>query len=298
MYPIDRRMQAQHVYSLFSSLRKAAVVLQVSHSTVARWLKDPTQKKYSRKSRTKTDLVIDTIRSTLQNDPFISLVKLRLLILNVLGIRVSKELIRTAIKCQLRYSKKKAKYFSSPSTLKQKTEDFLVKRQQFLSENIPFVSLDETSFGRNGIETHGYAPIGSKLVIKKPSPRMTTVSALALISRDAIVQYRTREGSYNTQTFIDFLNALDISPGTVILLDNVSFHHSKVVKALAEQREWILLYVPPYSPWFNPIEGVFSIVKRHYYQNLSIKNAFDSASPSHCRAFFDKSMRIQEMPLR
>ena len=162
MYPIERRMQAQHVYSLFYSLRKAAVVLQVSHSTVARWLKDPTQKKYARKSKTtKTELVIDTIRFALESDPFVSLGKLRKLVLSVMGISVSKELLRTAIKCQLRYSRKKAKYFSCPANLKQKTEDFLLKKDQFISENRPFVSLDETSFGRNGVETSGYAPIGS-----------------------------------------------------------------------------------------------------------------------------------------
>ena len=39
MYPIDRRKLAIHVYSLFSSLRKTARILQVSHSTVSRWLK-------------------------------------------------------------------------------------------------------------------------------------------------------------------------------------------------------------------------------------------------------------------
>jgi len=36
MYPIDRRKLAQHIYSLFNSLRKTAIVLQVSHSTVHR----------------------------------------------------------------------------------------------------------------------------------------------------------------------------------------------------------------------------------------------------------------------
>lgn len=69
---------------------------------------------------------------------------------------------------------------------------------------------------------------------------------LALISRDEIVKYKSKEGSYNTQTFIDFLNELDIAPGTVFLLDNVRFHHSTVVKSLAEKKQWILLYVPPY----------------------------------------------------
>jgi transposase-like protein len=42
MYYHDRRrIIARHVYSLFHSLRKTAIVLKVSHTTVARWLKSP-----------------------------------------------------------------------------------------------------------------------------------------------------------------------------------------------------------------------------------------------------------------
>ena len=48
MYALDRRKLATHVYSLIKSLRKAAIILQVSHTTVARWLRSPERKKYSR----------------------------------------------------------------------------------------------------------------------------------------------------------------------------------------------------------------------------------------------------------
>ncbi len=55
--------------------------------------------------------------------------------------------------------------------------------------------------------------------------------------------------------------SFDLPAGTVLLLDNVSFHHSKVVKEYAISQGLVLLYVPPYSPWFNSVEGVFSIAK-------------------------------------
>ena len=51
----------------------------------------------------------------------------------------------------------------------------------------------------------------------------------------------------------------NLQPDTVVLIDNVAFHHSKIVKQYARDRNIHLLYVPPYSPWFNPVEGVFSI---------------------------------------
>lgn len=46
MYPVDRRTLAVHIYSLLKSLRKTATMLQVSHSTISRWLKNPIKKPY------------------------------------------------------------------------------------------------------------------------------------------------------------------------------------------------------------------------------------------------------------
>jgi transposase len=88
------------------------------------------------------------------------------------------------------------------------------------------------------------------------------------------------------ERFATFLDALDLPNGTVIMLDNVAFHHSKIAKVAADKKGFELLFTPPYSPWFNPIEEVFSIVKRAFYKNWSIKDAFESVNSMHCAAFF------------
>ena len=90
--------------------------------------------------------------------------------------------------------------------------------------------------------------------------------------------------------FMGFLERLQLPHGAVILLDNVCFHHANVVKQLALSRQWTLLYTPPYSPWFNPIEGVFSVVKRAYYKGCSIDEAFAAVTQVHLAAFVDKSL--------
>lgn len=46
-----------------------------------------------------------------------------------------------------------------------------------------------------------------------------------------------------------------------LIMDNVRFHHSHKVKDLADQKGLRIVYTPPYSPDFNPIENVFSYVK-------------------------------------
>ena len=61
-----------------------------------------------------------------------------------------------------------------------KLNNSFFSRKEFLDKGYPFVSMDETSFGRNGRLTRGYSPVGQPLVIRKAVPRITTVSVLAL----------------------------------------------------------------------------------------------------------------------
>jgi transposase len=50
---------------------------------------------------------------------------------------------------------------------------------------------------------------------------------------------------------------------------------------------------PPYSPVFNPIEGVFSIVKRHYHRHRRIEPAFASVTSDQVAGFFRGSFKAQ-----
>jgi len=295
MYSLDRRVVAKQLYSYFYSLRKTALILQVSHSTVSRWLNHPQRKQYVRKTeKLKSSVIIETIRISIQMDPFISVCKLRSLILESLNIVVSRELIRTCI-FKLGMSRKKARFFGSPKDLETKTQVFLNQRDKFVNENRLFFSLDETSFGRQGRQIMGYSAIGKQLRICKSKPRMTTVSSLVIASKDKIWNRKEVVGSFNTDLFLDFLNNLYIPEASVILLDNVAFHHSKRVKNWALSRNIELLYVPPYSPWFNPIEGIFSIVKRSFYKHGNINQSFNDVTTSHCKAFFDKSFKEKDL---
>ena len=150
MYPKDRRKLALHIHSLLNSLRKTAILLQVSHSTISRWLKNQARKKYTKSKKTiyKSDLIIESIRTAIY--PFISITKLTLLLQQTSNVLVSKELVRIAIS-KLGLSKKKARFYGEPNNLKEKTEIFLEQRDKYIKQNRRFLSIDETSFGRNGI---------------------------------------------------------------------------------------------------------------------------------------------------
>lgn len=298
MYPMDRRKQAGFIYKILNSLRKTAIMLQVSHSTISRWLTE-SRKEYNNTKRTvfsKSEQIVSSIKIMIQNDPFVSLNLLTLKIKDLFMFTVSKELIRTIIK-KNGISKKKARFFSSTAKLPELTKVFIEKRNQYIEEGKEFVSLDETSFGRHGRLTKGYAPVGKHLIIRKRFPRITTISSLVAINQSRLLKKQETIGSFNKIKFLAFLECLDLPKNTVVLLDNVSFHHSKEVKSFAATKQWILLYVPPYSPWFNPIEGVFSIVKREYYKSGDAKECWSSLETTHVQAFFKKSLEIECNPL-
>lgn len=290
MYPIDRRKLAHHVYSLFNSLRKTAIVFQVSHSTIHRWLQNPEKKKYYRVSK-KADDIVQIIKATVVSNPFITVRSFVTVIKDSLKINVSRELVRVVIK-RLGLTSKKAKFFATPKRLEETTKLFIECRKEFINQGRYIVSLDETSFGRYGKPMFGYSPKGTPLVLsKKPLTKAKPTSVLAIIDSNGLVVKEHLVGPYNKVLFTEFLRKSQLPPHTVILLDNVRFHHSSTVKDLASERQWELLYIPPYSPWFNPIEEAFSIVKRQYYKHWNIDQSFESLKPSHCKAFFDHSFK-------
>jgi hypothetical protein len=265
-------------------------MLSISHTTIHRWTKDVTRKSYKQRVRIfDSKQLIDGLRIAIDADPFISTRDLQTRIKNVFNIVVSKDLIRAAI-YRLGFTKKNARFHGIPTHLKKTTDDFIKLRDHYIAEGRFFVSIDETSFGRNGSPTKGYAPLGKRLYVTTRKPYFLTKSMCAAISKEGWIKTLVRSGSFDTASFFDFLNTMNAPQGSILLMDNVRFHHTKVVKELCDLKGWIILFVPPYSPWYNPIEGMFSVVKRHFYKTMDIHDSIHVATKEHSAAFFKHSL--------
>lgn len=71
-------------------------------------------------------------------------------------------------------------------------------------------------------------------------------------------------GAVNGSTFEWYVRHLicpALQPGQVVVMDNLSSHHRASVRVLIEAQGCQLLFLPPYSPDFNPIELMFSKIK-------------------------------------
>lgn len=65
--------------------------------------------------------------------------------------------------------------------------------------------------------------------------------------------------------------------GTVIVMDNASFHRKKQLHSLTEENGCHLIFFPPYSPELNPIEKFWGWIKRHLRKIFPRFDIFDEA---------------------
>jgi transposase len=142
--------------------------------------------------------------------------------------------------------------------------DFKKKLDTFSNDEV--VCVDETGFCNVGFSTYGYFPKG-KIPCEKKYPRRDKVSLAMAIQPNGIVHFQKQKEAFNKATFVKFLTDMLPKLSTnvkAVIMDNVAFHRSSQVKQLLEAHNLLALYIPPYSPRCNPIEEIFSIMKRHF----------------------------------
>jgi transposase len=264
MYPLDRRKTALHIRSLGLSLRKIAILLQTSHTTIARWLKHPERKVYTRRVYSKEMIVVDCIKSCVIVNPTAPLSSIKKIIEDTLSIIVSKQLVRVVLS-KLGYTRKKARYSSQVKDHKFKLEEFLKLRDSYIHQGKVFYSVDETSFGRHCKAPFGYALKGQRLYLRLKKPGKRTCSTIAMIFNERIIRIEHSSKPFNTLSFYEFITSIKFPRNAVLLLDNVSFHHSKLLKEYADMIALPLL--------FEKAKSLFQL------QELS-KNVLTDSKPS------------------
>jgi transposase len=91
-----------------------------------------------------------------------------------------------------------------------------------------------------------------------------TITLVAALSPDGLQTPWLIEGAMDSATFEWYITeqlAPMLRPGQVIVLDNLSAHKAASIREVIEARGCSLLFLPPYSPDFTPIEQAFSKLK-------------------------------------
>jgi transposase len=112
--------------------------------------------------------------------------------------------------------------------------------------------------------THGRAPRGERLRAAIPHGHWQTTTFVAGLRTSGIVAPMVLDGPINGdlfQTYVEQVLVPDLRPGDIVVMDNLGSHKGAGVRTAIEAAGASLLYLPPYSPDFNPIEKAFSKLK-------------------------------------
>lgn len=126
------------------------------------------------------------------------------------------------------------------------------------------VFLDETWIKTNMTPLRGWAPLGCRLKSLAPFGHWKTLTFVAALRHDGIVAPFVLDGPINGvafQRYVVELLAPALSPGDVVILDNLGSHKGKAVRDAIRAVGARLVFLPPYSPDLNPIEQVFAKLK-------------------------------------
>jgi transposase len=127
------------------------------------------------------------------------------------------------------------------------------------------VFVDESGFNTSMTRLYARAPRGKRAYGKVPRNRGKNTTLIAAITLEgAIGTSMTIEGATDSEAFeayVEHFLAPSLCEGQVVVLDGLGAHRPKKIRELIEARGADLLFLPSYSPDFNPIEEAFSKVK-------------------------------------
>ena len=127
------------------------------------------------------------------------------------------------------------------------------------------IFIDETWAKTNMTRTNGRALEGTRVVEKVPAGRWKTTTFIGALRVTGFVAPLTIDGPLNGPLFLAWVVqhlAPTLSPGDIVVMDNLSSHKVAGVEAAIQARGAQLRYLPPYSPDLNPIELAFSKLKK------------------------------------
>jgi transposase len=160
------------------------------------------------------------------------------------------------------------------------------------------VFIDETWASTNMARTHGRAPRGERLRSAIPHGHWKTTTFVAGLRNSGMVAPMVLDGPINGsafQAYVDQVLAPALRPGDIVIMDNLGSHKGAGVRAAVEAAGASLLYLPPYSPEFNPIENAFAKLKAMLRKAAArtveglwatIGRIIDTFTPTECANYF------------
>ena len=160
------------------------------------------------------------------------------------------------------------------------------------------VFVDESGANTKMTRLRGRALGGQRLLARVPHGHYQTSTLISGVRLGGPCAPWLFGGPMNGEMFLAWVRqglAPTLRPGDVVILDNLATHKIRGVRDALEAVGARLLYLPPYSPDFNPIEPMWSKIKQVLRSHAprtedellrAAQAAFNSISTADCKGFF------------
>lgn len=145
---------------------------------------------------------------------------------------------------------------------------------------------------------YGRCPRGERLRVGVPHGHWKTTTFVAGLTTRGMIAPWVLDGPINRDAFETWVGKVlvpTLTPGDIVIMDNLSSHKGPRVRELIEAAGAELRYLPPYSPDFNPIENAFAKLKALLRKAAertvdglwaAIGRFVDLFTPTECRNYF------------
>jgi transposase len=160
------------------------------------------------------------------------------------------------------------------------------------------VFVDESGATVKMARAYARAPRGERAGGRVPRNHGTPTSLVGALTPDGLRATDTRLGAFDTPSFAAYVRDVlcpTLRPGQVVVLDNLSAHKSAAVREAIAAAGCTVLFLPPYSPDFAPIELAWAHIKAALRTaaartqdalDAAIDAAWRRVTPDHARAYF------------
>jgi transposase len=158
--------------------------------------------------------------------------------------------------------------------------------------------MDESGLNASMTRSHAWVKKGQEYIERTPMNWGKNLTLLGAMRLTGWVVLSTMFASTNKERFVKWLSTKllpRLKKGDVLVLDNLSAHHDARVEPLCNASGVRVLYLPPYSHDFNPIEPGWALqkqfVRRHaprdrFALRRVARRARYRVTPRHCRQWF------------
>jgi transposase len=126
------------------------------------------------------------------------------------------------------------------------------------------IFVDECGTHTSLAPIYGYAPRGERLRLSVPRKRGKNTTLVSSMNLEGMGPTLAVEGAITTvvfEAYVEQMLAPSLRARQIVAMDNLGAHRPKRVRELIEERGCELVYLPAYSPDYNPIEEAFAKIK-------------------------------------